>query len=258
MVNRITQLSVALFACLWFSGCATQPKGETALDEARKSSMLIEPAELEAKLGSGMLILDTRSKEAHDASHIPGSFRVDVKRWQNLGRREGGFRDAEAWQLEISAFGIDDDTRIVVYGDRLSNTGRVWWLLKYIGVEHAMILNGGWGLWESESRPASDTPQTFLPPRGKFQVRFDTARLAEIDPLKSLLGSDGIKIVDTRSEDEFTGKDARGPRGGHLPGATHLEWKELLAADGRFKTQTELRDLFGERGILPAHTAVCY
>jgi hypothetical protein len=37
-----------------------------------------------------------------------------------------------------------------------------------------------------------------------------------------------------------------------------LEWKELLAADGRFKPRDELRELFRERGIVPDDTAVCY
>jgi thiosulfate/3-mercaptopyruvate sulfurtransferase len=37
-----------------------------------------------------------------------------------------------------------------------------------------------------------------------------------------------------------------------------IEWKELLAADGRFKSVDELRTLFKERGIDEKDTAVTY
>jgi thiosulfate/3-mercaptopyruvate sulfurtransferase len=65
-------------------------------------------------------------------------------------------------------------------------------------------------------------------------------------------------LLDARSPDEFTGKDVRGKRGGHIPGAKLLEWKELLADDGRFKTTDQLRALLRNRGIDPEKTAVSY
>jgi thiosulfate/3-mercaptopyruvate sulfurtransferase len=75
---------------------------------------------------------------------------------------------------------------------------------------------------------------------------------------KKAIKTDKVKVVDTRTQGEFTGKDVKGKKGGHITGATHLEWKELLAEDGRFKTPEQLRKLFRERGILPDDTAVCY
>jgi thiosulfate/3-mercaptopyruvate sulfurtransferase len=79
-----------------------------------------------------------------------------------------------------------------------------------------------------------------------------------MDSLEKSLRSRDVQVIDARSRDEFTGKEVRGKRGGHIAGATHLEWKELISADGRFKTPEQLRELFRERGILPDRTAVCY
>ena len=145
---------------------------------------------------------------------------------------------------------------MVVYGDRLSDTARIWWLLKYVGVENAAILDGGWRRWVKQGRPMEKSvpkvAATALKP--KFQLD----RLEEIDSLKKSLRVGNVQVVDARSTDEFTGKDVLDKRGGHIPGATHLEWKELLAQDGRFKTREELRALFRQRGILPDETAVCY
>lgn len=223
----------------------------------KESAMLIEPAALEGELDQTALrILDTRARAEYDRARVPNAVWVDVKSWQDLGRRQGGFQDAGAWAEKVAQVGVSAGSRVVVYGDNLSSTARVWWLLRYLGVKDVVILNGGWDLWTKERRPiGTGVPKI---PATRFVPRFDADRLAEMDPLKDLLRKGSVKIVDTRSEDEFTGKDARGGRGGHIPGATHLEWKELVAADGRFKTVPQLKELFRQRGILPSETAVCY
>ncbi|HUS40421.1 MAG TPA: rhodanese-like domain-containing protein, partial [Pirellulales bacterium] len=83
-----------------------------------------------------------------------------------------------------------------------------------------------------------------------FKPEFQADRLEEINLLKKSLKSDKLKVVDTRSDSEFAD--------GRIPGAAHLEWKELVAKDGRFKTTTQLQQLFRSRGIMPDETAVCY
>ncbi len=84
----------------------------------------------------------------------------------------------------------------------------------------------------------------------EFKPEFQADRLEEIDSLKKSLKSDKLKVVDTRSDSEFAD--------GRIPGSAHLEWKELVAEDGRFKTKPQLRELFRKKGIMPSETAVCY
>jgi thiosulfate/3-mercaptopyruvate sulfurtransferase len=188
--------------------------------------------------------------------HIPRALWIDVASWQGLGKREGGFRDAKAWGEKIGSLGISRDSQVVVYGDALPNAGRVWWTLKYVGVANVALLDGGWELWTKEDRPtAADVPKVA---GTDFEPRFDANRLEEIDSLKSSLAGSKVKVVDTRSRDEFTGAEVRGKRGGRIPGAIHLEWKELLTTDGRFKTPEQLKELFRSRGIMPEDTAACY
>ena len=229
-------------------------------EEKEKSptkGMLVQPLDLERTLnGATIRILDTRPKDAYDKGHIPGALRVDVASWQELGKLEGGFRDSKAWGQKVSELGIGADTRVVVYGNSLTDTARIWWTLKYLGLENVTVLDGGWDAWLREKRPA----ETIVPQvaAAQFVPKFDADRLMEIDPLKGSLRSGKVKVVDARSKDEFTGKELRGKRGGHITGATHLEWKELVAGDGRFKTPDQLRAVFRERGILPTETTVCY
>jgi len=217
--------------------------------------MLIEPEELEKRLGEvGLVILDSRPPDEYAKGHLPGAVPVDVKSWQDLGKREGGFHDAEAWAAKVGQLGINHESQVVVYGSNLTDTARIWWTLKYLGLRGVTILNGGWQLWVQEKRPIdSDAPCVEA---AKFEPKFQADRLEEIDSLKKSVEDGTVTVVDARSAAEYTGEEVRGERGGHISGAKHLEWKELLAADGRFKTPEQLRELFRQRGITPNQTAV--
>jgi thiosulfate/3-mercaptopyruvate sulfurtransferase len=217
--------------------------------------MLVQTAELQKKLGeAGLVILDARPSADYTRGHIPGARRVEVPDWQRLAAREGGLHDAAAWGKEVSPLGIERRSHVVVYGSSLPDTARVWWTLKYLGVPEAAVLDGGWELWAREKRP-EDTSTPVVSP-SSFEPRFQADRLEEMAPLIKALKFGRVTVVDARSTDEFSGKEVRGKRGGHIPGARHLEWKELVGPDGRFKTPEQLRDLFRRRGVEPDRAAV--
>jgi thiosulfate/3-mercaptopyruvate sulfurtransferase len=220
-----------------------------------KSDLLIEPEDLQKMLNRPELrILDARTHSEYAKGHIPGAIHVDVKSWQQLGSKEAGFHDANAWGDQVGQLGISVESRVVVYGSKLPDTARVWWTLKYLGLQHVSILDGGWELWLTQARPTA-TAATKVD-QVKFAPMFQADRLEEFGSLRKSLTSGKVTVIDTRSAEEFTGKEVRGKRGGHIPGAKLLEWKELLTADGRFKPPDQLRSLFRERGIRPDQSAV--
>ncbi|HEX5369325.1 MAG TPA: sulfurtransferase, partial [Dehalococcoidia bacterium] len=59
---------------------------------------------------------------------------------------------------------------------------------------------------------------------------------------------------------EYDGSEAvNNPRPGHVSGAVHLEWTELLDPETRtFKPAAELRALLESRGITPESEIDCY
>jgi thiosulfate/3-mercaptopyruvate sulfurtransferase len=116
------------------------------------------------------------------------------------------------------------------------------------------VLNGGWELWIKENR-STDTSSPSVE-AVKLEPTFQADHLEEIDSLKKSLRAGKVTVVDARSTDEFTGKEVRGKRGGHIPGAKLLEWKELLTEDGRFKSPEHMQALVRKRGIQPDQTAV--
>lgn len=217
--------------------------------------MLIQAEQLRPMLTQpAVRLLDTRAADEYAKGHIPGAVRVETKDWQKLAARDGGLTDTAAWANLAGQLGLAPDTHVVVYGANPTDTARIWWTLKYLGHPNVAILDGGWDRWVKLKQPMdTETPAIAAT---SFEPKFQKDRLAEIDPLKSSVESGDVTVVDARSAKEFTGEDARGPRGGHIPGAKHLEWKDLLAHDGRFKSPDDLRTLFRHRGINPEQTAV--
>ena len=64
------------------------------------------------------------------------------------------------------------------------------------------------------------------------------------------MGSEDRLVLDTRTDDEYYGRNKRGgPRGGAIPGSVHLEWVHYLDQRGRVKPPAELLALFESHGV---------
>jgi thiosulfate/3-mercaptopyruvate sulfurtransferase len=202
----------------------------------------------------GLRVLDVRALADYLKGHIPRAVWVNVKDWQQLGSKEGGLHDRQAWSETVGRLGVGNDTAVVVYGSSLPDAARIWWSLKYLGLPKVAILDGGWDLWTWQNRPSeSGSPRVEVV---KFEPEFQADRLEEMASLRRSVDSRAVTVIDARSAREFTGEEVRGDRGGHIAGAKHLEWKELLTKDGRFQSPDQLRQLFRKRGIEPDQTTV--
>jgi thiosulfate/3-mercaptopyruvate sulfurtransferase len=69
--------------------------------------------------------------------------------------------------------------------------------------------------------------------------------------LKACCNLSDVVVWDVRSAAEYTGADTRGNRrAGHIPGAIHLEWNNLMDREThRFKPAAEIRRILAEKGI---------
>lgn len=234
---------------------AARPDTET-VDNGAGLGLLIDADNLQQRLGGELRILDARSAEGYEAGHIPGAARVDVGAWKALALSEGGLHDAQAWAEKVGELGITRDTPVVVYAQNPTDATRIWWTLRYLGVQQAAVLDGGWKQWQETAGPSStEAPSVEAV---AFEPRFQPEMLAEIGDLKKSLAAESVTVVDTRSEDEYTGIGGPGARKGHIPGAKHIEWKELLTESGEFKSPEELREIFESRGVTPNKPAVTY
>jgi thiosulfate/3-mercaptopyruvate sulfurtransferase len=214
-----------------------------------RPDLLLEPEALaKPEVTRQFTILDVRSQEEYQQEHLPGARRVDHDEWKTAF--DDG-KDAEGWGKRIGQLGIGPRSKVVVYDDnRTKDAARIWWILRYWGLDDVRLLNGGWKTWKAAGYPIVNEPPPPDPP-AEFQARPRHERLATLEQVLRSLRGGSLQIVDARSEDEFCGVDTRdSKRGGAIPGAKHLQWSDLIdQATQRFKSPAELRRLFDQAGI---------
>ena len=222
-------------------------------------SLLIEPKELTQSLDR-VRVVDLRPAKAFRQGHIPGAAHCSVRRLDQMeANRRGLPLPLEEARALFRELGIDADRAVVAYDDHGGRfAARFFYIAEFFGHPGVRVLNGGWAAWqhaggavETEARPVS---------AGTFQPRANHHRIATAEWIHQRLEQEENPIVlDARSPEEYSGElVTASPRGGHIPGAFNLDWRETIAANGRFKPAEELRLLLQERGVDFDREAVTY
>ncbi|MCK8515762.1 sulfurtransferase [Methylonatrum kenyense] len=227
--------------------------------------LLLEPTDLAARVDQQDLrIVDLCDTEVHQAGHIPGALPLP---FSALLRKEppamGLLPDAADLSQALGAIGLRPEHHVVAY----DNTGggrasRLLWTLDVIGHGGGYsLLNGGLAAWRAAGLPLErgNTEQSAAAP---YPAQIPAAPAARADRAMILqrLDDPGLRILDARSRAEFLGEDVRAARGGHIPGARHLEWTAFLDPDnhGRLKDTETLRRMLEQRDLRPEHTVVTH
>jgi thiosulfate/3-mercaptopyruvate sulfurtransferase len=90
-----------------------------------------------------------------------------------------------------------------------------------------------------------------VPEPGNFKMKQRRELLATVDDVLSRLNKPFTVIIDTRTDDEYTGKWIRAARSGAIPGTVHLEWTNNLDPNGFMKSAEELKQMYAAKGIVP-------
>jgi thiosulfate/3-mercaptopyruvate sulfurtransferase len=225
-------------------------------DTYARPELLIESAALkDSTARKKFVLLDTRPTAEYRKGHIPGALHADPGVW---GKAFYKGEDRDAWVKRIGGLGIETRTPVVVYGGRLTEAARVWWILRYWGIKDVRLLNGGWAGWLAvKGTTSTETPtvKATTPDLKAQQDRLAT-KVQLVDWLKE--GKAG-QVIDTRSEGEHCGETKLAKRGGTIPSSKHLEWSDTVdRKTGRFKPPAELARLFKEAGIDPSKPATTY
>ena len=213
-------------------------------------SLLIEPKELKQSLDR-VRVVDLRPAEAFQRGHIPGAVHCLVRRLDQQEANRGGLPlPLEQARALFRELGIDADRMVVVYdnhGGRFA--ARFFYFAEFFGHSNVRVLNGGWAGWQQ----AGGTVETEvrLVSAGTFQPRANQNRIATAEWIRQRLELEKPPLVlDARSPEEYAGDmTPAGMRGGHIPGAVNLDWRETITENGRFKTPEELRRLLQEHGL---------
>ena len=224
-----------------------------------------------AGLGRGLAdvqIVDTRPAAEFAGGRIPGAIYLDL--WAlSLNDTDPAPMRAFFWSIShyLTAHGLDPARPVVVYeSDEVGpRAARVFWFLEYFGHPDARLLDGGFKAWADARLPIETGPGRPLDTTG-WPDDGRTARREEIVAgWREVFAGAGapahrrdLAILDTRSQGEYEGTTIRAKRGGAIPNAIHIEWKDNLAPTGRFKSADELRAMYESSGITPDREVISY
>jgi thiosulfate/3-mercaptopyruvate sulfurtransferase len=166
----------------------------------------------------------------------------------------------------VEKIGIGPETTVICYDEWGSYWAtRFWWVLRYYGHTNTKILNGGWQSWVSAGFPITYKTTNPSPVSKPFESQPHEQYIITQNQLLKDYNSPNWLLIDTRTADEYNGKASRSnKRLGHVPGAIHLEWKELIdnahnkEAVRVFRPPEDLERIFSNVGITRDKTVVTY
>jgi thiosulfate/3-mercaptopyruvate sulfurtransferase len=191
--------------------------------------------------------------EPYKDAHIPGAVFWNIFAdilTPNLGIN----LDPIAIAKLLSRSGISRETTVIACGSNPATGAWIFWLLKLFGHDKVYVLNGGYQKWVAEGCPLTLELSSFAPTQYRAKSPDANLRVLQAEVQASLNRTDCV-LLDVRTPQEYCGevfmlKPPEGTeRGGHIPGAVHLEHTLTLNEDGTFKSAEELYTLYSNQGI---------
>lgn len=235
----------------------------------------ITPAELVAmrQHHDNLVIIDARKPADYAKGHIPGAINLHPNQWrtpsvkagqgdsQYIFRRADGSVDVERYEQMLGAAGITRDTPVVVYGQHAGKTdGSIpAMILDMLGHEKVCFLDGiGAKAWQEAGQELTTEP-TPAREAATYEARPREGVVWNLDDVLRHLGDEQVVFYDTRSPQEFHGKNLRdNARGGRIPGAVLYDYAAMLDADKTCVTPEQAQSDLESRGITPDKTIVLY
>ena len=157
----------------------------------------------------------------------------------------------------IGKKGISEKNTIIVYDEgSFKYSGRLYWVLKYLGAKDVKILDGGIKAWQANRKPVTKTATKL--PATTFTPDVQENTYAGLETVKTAVAGGSYAIVDARSAAEYDGTNDTEMRKGHIPTAVHIEYLKIINADGTLKTAEQMKAIYEAQGVTPDKTVIIY
>ena len=178
-----------------------------------------------------VVVVDVRKGPFYLLGHIADAQHVERAEFlETRNQVKSLVPSAAAFTTLLSQLGVTPETIVVAYAeDDNPYAARFVWTLRYHGHKNSYVLDGGYDKWAAENRDTKLLPSASPQPSLYVQA-------ADADYLQARSGADyvytrlenpGVLVWDTRRAAEYEGSEVRADRGGHIPGAVHLNWTDL-------------------------------
>lgn len=186
---------------------------------------------LSTKDNSATVILDLSTDEEYSSGHIPNAIQVHPSLLQrNTGDIPNKLPTQQQLSELFSNIGLSPEQNIIVYDHQQGAlAGRMIWTLHIVGHKNASTLNGQFTTWQQANQPTA-TEATYAV-KGTFNANIDQSLIADKAYIEQNIDNPEVQIWDARSAAEYNGeKIVNAKKGGHIPGAKHLEWSDCFDA----------------------------
>ena len=205
------------------------------------------------------LILQVTSSAVFTQARIPGAVHVaptDLVRGHPPAA--GELPSETALTALFRRVGLTPGRTVVTCDDEGGGwAGRLAWTLDVIGHHDWLYLDGGLHAWAAaglgfeSGRPSAPSPSD-------IEITVNTGPIARIDTVREALGQTDLTIWDCRSAEEFAGIKITAARNGHIPGATHLDWLDLIDRGRDMQLIEDLASGLAARGIGPERDVIVH
>jgi thiosulfate/3-mercaptopyruvate sulfurtransferase len=252
----------ALAAALVATPIALRPAAaaQQASSQANTNAWVIPAADARKLIAEGAVVLDVRGGDLKKPSPLANAVAVEWPYFTKDSKAQKGqlLDDDAELTRRVQDLGVSSGKPVVVVADSLNGwgeDGRIVWTLRTLGHPSAYFVDGGIAALTRDGDPG------IAPVSGKGN--FEVKRIADFEitreELRQKLGDKTVAILDTREPREYAGETPYGEtRGGHVPGARHIFYKDFLDANGDVLPPAEVKAKLAALGITPDAEVVSY
>jgi len=202
------------------------------------------------------------ARQDYLSGHLPGAVHCDWSRDLSAPPPASGhprwmLQGPDAFAQTMSRLGIGNETMVVGYdAEGGHHAARLWLALRRYGHDKMAVMEGGIQKWTAEGRPL-EKGETMVA-AAKFVAHPREGVIASKEEVHDAVKTGQPWLLDVRRDSEFTGEEKRAARGGHIPGAVNILWKDALGDDWMLKDADELEDMYSNAGFGAETAAVTY
>jgi thiosulfate/3-mercaptopyruvate sulfurtransferase len=199
-----------------------------------------------------ILLLDPRRPMKYLQGHLKNAVNLPVL---SAFAAQGQLLPADALARWIGTAGLDDRSTPVIYDSPEGQNGAMLaWILEYLGRNEVHMLEVFYERWVAEKREVFYKPveaqAKVLTPRVNPQIRVT---------LDEFRARPAVKLIDFRSQEEYSGARDLDGKPGHIPGAVNIVWHDLNgSSQSVLATREKIEQLLTSAGISRTDQIVAY